>query len=357
MQLLLEDVYVPARAVREPRASERWGSREAQQRALIGERLRAGELTHEEYEAELDRVQAVRASRPGVEPEPVAVLEAVRVARQVLVLGEPGSGKTTLLRYLALRQAAALLDGRTVGDGERGRARLPLYVRAGDFARHPDRDRGLGAFIATFLLDRLECPLDAVRLRGLITTRSKAGRCLVLIDGLDEVASAGERARVIDAIAGFAIAQCPRENRIVCSSRIAGYAAAPLPPTFTALRLLDMDDEAIERFLGGYVPAIERHEAPDKSDALVRLDAERTVRELRDAFGRTPGIQRLAANPLLLTAVLLVHRTTGGLPERRVDAYKAVVDALGHAWRANQGVPVERAARRTAPHPMAHGAC
>ena len=339
LQLLLNEVYVPARALRERQATERWGTREQQQHAVLAERLRAGELAHEDYEAELDRLQASHATRAGGEPEPVAVLEALRDVGQGLVLGEPGSGKTTLLRYLALQHAGALVDGRTVVTGELGRARLPLYVRAGDFARHRDRDRGLGAFIATYLLERLECPVDPGRLGGLITTRLQAGRCLVLIDGLDEVASAGERARVVEAIAGFAIAQRPRGNHVLCSSRIAGYAAAPLPPTFTALRLLDMDDAAIERFLGGYVPAIERREAPLKTDALVRLDAERTVRELLDAFGRTPGIRRLAANPLLLTALLLVHRTTGGLPERRVDAYKAVVDALGRTWRANQGVP------------------
>ncbi|MEY2515126.1 MAG: hypothetical protein QOJ89_2484, partial [bacterium] len=339
LQLLLDDVYVPARAVRASQASERWGTREQQQHAVLAERLRAGELAHEDYEAELDRLQAGQLTRADGEPEPVAVLEALRTVDQGLVLGDPGSGKTTLLRYLALRHAGALLDGRAIVDSEIGRARLPLYVRAGDFARRRDRDRGLGAFIATYLLERLECPVDPGRLRGLITTRLQAGSCVVLIDGLDEVASAGERARVVDAIAGFAIAQRPRGNHVLCSSRIAGYPAAPLPPTFTALRLLDMDDAAIERFLRGYVPAIERREAPLKTDALVRQDADRTVAELLDAFGRTAGIRRLAANPLLLTALLLVHRTTGGLPERRVDAYKAVVDALGRTWRANQGVP------------------
>ena len=339
LQLRLDDVYVPARAVRERQASERWGSREEQQRVLLAERLRAGELTDEDYEGELDRLDAGRAAGSASAEQPMAVLEALRNVDEALVLGEPGSGKTTLLRYLTLQHARALLDARGIVDGMVGRARLPLYVRAGEFARHRDSERGLGAFIATYLLDRLECPVDAARLRGLIGARLQAGRCLVLVDGLDEVATAGDRARVVDAIAGFAIAQRPRGNRILCTSRIAGYAGAPLPPTFTAWRLLDMDDAAIERFLRGYVPGIERREAPEKADALVRQDADRTVGELLDAFSRTPGIRRLAANPLLLTALLLVHRTTGGLPKRRVDAYKAVVDALGHAWRANQGVP------------------
>ena len=55
--------------------------------------------------------------------------------------------------------------------------------------------------------------------------------------------------------------------------QVAGYAAAPLPATFTAWRLLDMDDTAIERFLRGYLPGIERREAPEKANALVHQAA------------------------------------------------------------------------------------
>src|SRR5262249_46439264 len=44
-------------------------------------------------------------------------------------------------------------------------------------------------------------------------------------------------------------------------------------------------------------------------------------------------------NPLLLTALLLVHRARGRLPHRRIDAYVEVTEALGRTWRTVQGVP------------------
>ena len=114
---------------------------------------------------------------------------------------------------------------------------------------------------------------------------------------------------------------------------------SPLPAAFKGARLLEMDDPSIEQFLRGYVPAIERSEARDKPQAMIDRDVERTVTQLLAAFARSSGMRRLAANPLLLTALLLVHRTQGALPERRVDAYKAVVDALGYTWRAHHGIP------------------
>lgn len=100
-----------------------------------------------------------------------------------------------------------------------------------------------------------------------------------------------------------------------------------------------MDDESIERFLKLYVPAIEREEAAAKRDDIRTADAQRTIRSILEAFRASPGVRRLAANPLLLTALLLVHRTHGALPERRVDAYEEVTKALGHTWRPHQGVP------------------
>ncbi|MGI8802259.1 MAG: NACHT domain-containing protein [Solirubrobacteraceae bacterium] len=337
LQLPLAEIFVSPRGIREPAPGMKWATREEQQLAVLAERVRGGELSAEEYEAQLDRLGVEQPAPPS--PTPVSVPRVLAEADLTLVLGDPGTGKTTLLRYLALQHAQALLGGSPAATEEFGHAFLPLYVRAGDFARSSERQRGLGAFIPSFLSDTMECPVDREHLQRLITTNLRAGRCVVLIDGLDEVSSAAERIGVVEAIAHFVIAQQPRGNRFVCTSRISGYAAAPLPPAFAAVRLLEMDDASIEHFLRLYVPAMERTEAAAKSPEILERDAKRTIRGLVAAFANNPGVRRLAANPLLLTALLLVHRTQGGLPERRVDAYKAVADALGRTWRANQGIP------------------
>ena len=100
-----------------------------------------------------------------------------------------------------------------------------------------------------------------------------------------------------------------------------------------------MDDATIERFLAAYCPAVERAEAPEKSEQAVQRSAASASAEVLEALRENAGVRRLAANPLLLTALLLVHRARGRLPHRRIDAYVEVTAALGRTWRSVQGVP------------------
>jgi hypothetical protein len=339
LQLPLREVFVEPQGVLERHGGVKWSTRGEELRALLEDRRRNREISPEEYEAQLDRLAVEEGLGATAQEEKVAVAEVVRQSERVVVLGDPGTGKTTLLRYLALRHAQALLDREATVSPALGEARMPLYIRAGDFARSQQRDAGVRAFIVPFLAMTLQCPVKAEHLEGLIDRRLRAGRALVLIDGLDEVTTAQDRAIVVENISNFVGAQQPRGNRFICTSRISGYPAAPLPPEFQAVRLLEMTDASIEQFLNQYVPAIEHAEATKKSSAIAHQDAKRTIQELLNAFAASPGVRRLATNPLLLTALLLVHRTHGALPERRVDAYKAVTDALGHTWRVKQGVP------------------
>jgi predicted NACHT family NTPase len=216
----------------------------------------------------------------------VSVRTAVRGCGQLLVLGDPGSGKTTLLRYLAFRHATAQVKGSGAADGELGRPRFPIYARLGDFARSADRAGGIGAFLTGYVKGQ-EC--SAPGLADLLERKLAGGECLVLLDGLDEVASAVDRQ--VEAVTRLVDAVSRQGNRFIVTSRISGYLAAPLPASFDAIRLRDMDDQAIARFLHGYCPAVERAEAPEKSGEAVRRDAESAVRALTEALGQSPGVR------------------------------------------------------------------
>jgi hypothetical protein len=345
LQLELREVFAEPLGVRETALGRRWTSRSAEQLALAQEQLVSGELlTREDYEATIDRLGASHAAHRAPTQEPVLVRDVLLGSRAAVILGDPGAGKTTLLRYLALTNADRLLRFAAGGGAVPPDARVPLYVRAGDFARSGRAGQGLRAFIPEFLSGKLECTLEHERLSRVVARALRSGRALVLVDGLDEVSSPDERSAVVESIANFGEAERRRGNHVVCTSRISGYSSAPLPDSFTAIRLLEMDQEAIARFLQLYVPAIERAEAVSKAHDIVHRDARATTSALLDAFAKSPGVRRLAANPLLLTALLLVHRTLGSLPQRRADAYKAVTDALGHTWRTHQGVPAGRTA-------------
>src|SRR5262249_42761377 len=190
--------FVDLAAERDSRPGDRvevWLKRERTKLQALRD---SGDLDEPSFAAELDRLHlqaGAEARRVGesADPEPVSVLAAVRGCRQLVVLGDPGSGKTTLLRYLAFRHTTALVNGSEVVDEELGRPRFPIYVRLGDFARSSDRTGGIRPFLAGYFRGR-ECPSHG--LADLLERKLASGECLVLLDGLVEVASAVGRPAV-----------------------------------------------------------------------------------------------------------------------------------------------------------------
>lgn len=144
LQLPLADVFVSPIALRESLGGARWQTRADQQIAELIERRRSGTISGEDYEAWLDRLSVHDGLRSPVDADTVSVAKIVRDAGQVIVLGDPGTGKTTFLRYLALVHAQALRAGASIVSADIGEARVPVYVRGGEFARWADRQQGLG---------------------------------------------------------------------------------------------------------------------------------------------------------------------------------------------------------------------
>lgn len=138
--------------------------------------------------------------------------------RQVVVLGDPGSGKTTLVRYLTLRLARAVLadperifQPQELWDGERawrlpglGPVRLPILVRISHYAeaRQKDPDLPLVAYLPRYFAG-LSVP-HADDLGRLLQRLLQEGRCMVMLDGLDEIIDPTDRRNIAAAIGQFA---------------------------------------------------------------------------------------------------------------------------------------------------------
>ena len=93
------------------------------------------------------------------------------------------------------------------------------------------------------------------------------GHCLLLFDGLDEVASDPLRDRVRKDLYDFiSLYSYPPEqddpqayNRVLITSRIVGYEPGPFAP-FALYTLLDLNDKQIEQFLTAWCPAVESYQ-------------------------------------------------------------------------------------------------
>ncbi len=173
----------------------------------------------------------------------------------------------------------------------------------------------------------------------LLQTELEKGNCLVLLDGLDEIVSADERLGVVKQIEDFVRHHIGKANRFVITSRKAGYRSAPLAEPFTHYAVQEMDETQMRRFLERWCQAVEDAQTPELSVQERRNVAKREIESILRAVQTSPGVGRLAANPLLLRTLALIHRTGATLPQKRIELYKLAADTLARTWRPAQGVP------------------
>jgi hypothetical protein len=239
-----------------------------------------------------------------------------RVQPSVLaVTGAPGTGKTTLLRHTA----------RNICNSHNRRRGVPILLYLRDHinaivSRHdglPDVVRGtLGQY--------------APEPEGWFDQRLREGKCVVLLDGLDEVASDEDR-RIVSAWVEQQIALYPG-NDYVITSRPHGYRAAPIQGA-DVLQVCRFTDEQVNQFVHAWYRAVERH-STGADDADVHRLAESGAKDLLDRLRTSPALYELTANPLLLTMIANVHRFRGALPRSRSDLYRDICEVM--LWRRHE---------------------
>lgn len=299
----LETVFVPLE-VQDPEAEERM-----RQRAARG---RPEEL-----------------AREGERPQPVTINEALARYPVFLLKGLPGSGKTTLLRHVTTCFATGEAAERL---GWQGAPLLPILAPLRNFGRFLQvhaaefinpAPAALDRFIESYFADNeLDLP------PRFFQSRLEAGRCLVLLDGLDEVADRGLRATVAQMVSAFIKRYAPRGNRFGLASRPRGYdeVAAHLPrPVVCTVQPLTPEgrDELVTNLLRVLEPHA-RQRNQQTADLIADIHAKEKVDEL-------------SRNPLFCTTLVLVYKyQRTALPERRVDVYDELVKLLLGFWETHK---------------------
>lgn len=228
-----------------------------------------------------------------------------RTERMILaVVGPPGSGKTTLLRHTARR----LLHRRR---------KLPvlLYLR--------DHASTIVANPTVRLPELVRAALGALaddEPKGWLEQYVRSGNCVILLDGLDEVADQADRRAVADWVERQTTQYT--KNDFVVSSRPRGYRDTPVNGA-VVLQIRGFTSEQVTRFVRSWYTAAARYvsteDGPD--DLLTRL-------------AETPSLVDLTTNPLLLTMIANVHLHRGRLPTGRVDLYNEICEVM--LWRRQE---------------------
>jgi HEAT repeat protein/energy-coupling factor transporter ATP-binding protein EcfA2 len=249
--------------------------------------------------------------------------------KRFIIIGAPGSGKTTLLNYLALKFSRKTAEELFGIENEI----LPIFINLRDTMKEGFLD--VKDFVENYN-NYIELPHSPPE--DFFERRLEQGKCIFLLDGLDEVAKEEERKRVAKWLDNLASTYC--RNIFIATSRPYGYETARLYNDFFELHILNFTPEQVQEFIRYWTKAVEIKAREDESDFTLK-EAEKKADDLLKAIKENPGIEVLTVNPLLLTIVSLVHRYRAALPKRRVELYEECCDVLLFYWDTAKGIAGE----------------
>ncbi len=264
--------------------------------------------------------------------EPIDMGRLLPISPRLVITGGPGCGKTTFLHLIAgsVAKAMRLNEAKAAADhlGLVEPLPLPIVVSLSEFNRyrrrqhqaHDPHQGTLIRFISHSLIRQqagIGLPADFFE-RLLVQGRS----CLLLLDGLDEVANERERVLVARAVENLAYNDGVRQ--IVVTSRTRAYQAqAVLPEEFRAAAVQPMSPEQVQALAERWCTAVyDEMEAAQETKRLQGAIAG--LERLREARNEP----RLADTPLMVTIIAIVHYNQRRLPEQRAELYEKCVEVL-----------------------------
>ncbi|MFK4227312.1 NACHT domain-containing protein [Streptomyces sp. NPDC019890] len=229
---------------------------------------------------------------------------------RVLLRGEAGAGKTTLMWWLAAHASAGTLGPRL----DQLNGLVPFVVPLRTL-----RARG-GTFPTPSQLHSVAQLMADDPPEGWAGRVLKAGRALLLLDGLDEMPK-NDREEAHEWLSGL-LARFPGTRCVVTVRPLAVEPDWLKSEGFEELSLLPMTGSDIHAF----VAAWHRAARLDGDDGENLDDLER---ELAQQFEQNRALSDLARTPLLCAVICALHRLRQGfLPETRWALYQSALQML-----------------------------
>ena len=259
------------------------------------------------YRTQAERRQMQREK--GVKP-----WTAVTNHHRLLILGGPGVGKTTCLHNLAYesakRRQADMADY------------FPILIHLGKVVAKLVKKKRLEAIFPEILGDNYQFPNAAKFLERMLDK----GRCLILLDGLDEVPDENDYETVVTLVNQFAARRLPESpqsgNFLVVSTRRPQYESRERLRGFDIMEMQEFDFPGVDRFIHTWF----KGEQKGLADKLAKNLAE------------SPRFRELAFNPLLLLLIVDYFGRKYRLPKRRAGLYDKIVEARLSDWDYSRGI-------------------
>jgi predicted ATPase len=244
--------------------------------------------------------------------------------RRMAVLGAPGSGKTTLLRYLT--QTYATKQQRKVHRKAPKLIPILLYLR--DVRQEIVNNNQLT--LAELITQQVQQQQQKYQLENpppnWFAEKIRQNKCLVMLDGLDEVADETQRQQVSRWVDKQM--QTYPDTAFILTSRPFGYKTARLQQDVTVLEVQPFNLKQMQLFIRSWYLETEVISHAGQDDAGVRADAKQQADDLIKRIKNSKPLADMAVNPLLLTMIATVHRRGSALPGKRVELYKEICQVL-----------------------------
>jgi len=243
---------------------------------------------------------------------------------RMAVLGAPGSGKTTLLRYLT--QTYATKQQRKVHPKAPKLIPILLYLR--DVRQEIVNNHQLT--LADLITQQVQQQQQKYSFLNpppnWFAEKLRQNQCLVMLDGLDEVADETQRQQVsrwVDEQMG-----AYPNTAFILTSRPFGYKTARLQQDVSVLEVQPFNLKQMQQFIGSWYLETEVMSRAGQDDKGVRAEAKQHADDLIKRIKNSTPLADMAVNPLLLTMIATVHRRGSALPGKRVELYKEICQVL-----------------------------
>jgi energy-coupling factor transporter ATP-binding protein EcfA2 len=238
----------------------------------------------------------------------------------LVLLGSAGSGKSTLLKYIAFALSRSHLRSRlrrTHHVHYRFPVLLPIREYAAIIKNKPEST--LPELVQAHVQKgNLVLPIQWLE------QQFKRGKCLFMLDGLDEVPDEEVHKVVVEWIRKQLLSY--PNNRFMITARPHGYIDTPLDDA-VVLNVQPFTPAQIKSFIKQWY-FIDELMRSEKKDTGAQLRASEGAGNLQTRLNQKPSLLEMAVNPLLLTMIVILASTGGSLPNNRLELYSEIFRVL-----------------------------
>lgn len=234
---------------------------------------------------------------------------------RVVLKGAPGAGKSTFVGHFVQAMASVRDDG--MGSPS-------VVVRCREYVRN-----AWGTSITDYAAQKTAADLSTSVPSSILENMLLIGQVVVVFDGLDEITDRSQRAEMVQRIHAFT-AQYPPTS-VLITTRSVGYERAPLDPNI--FRQLELEEFSLDQV----------------REYATRWFTHAGRAELTESFmTESESVQDLRINPLLLSLLCNLYRSSGEIPSNRREIYADCAELLFKRWDAHRQIQVSHAVPRFA---------